>query len=247
MLTKNLQQIINDCWSDFNSFNQPYKVSPSIPILWFGDLDAYRKSEKKIVSVALNPSACEFESANGLSIQERFPHFSLPFTPAVYYKAMNDYFVNNPYWGKWFQYPERILNCLNASYKKGTANTAVHLDIYAPVATSPHWNGLSPVQQNILSTAFGIYFDKMVVELAPDIIIASLNSKELAAHFKKRDGSPCTPKNADKEWSPKKGFFLRRYNLLNNRTLISGRNMSGTAFGGLYTSECQVGMSVIYP
>ena len=249
MLTKNLQQIIDDCWNDFNAFNHPYKVTPSIPILWFGDLDAYRNSKKKIVSVALNPSAYEFGSASGFGIHVRFPHFSTPFTPAVYYKAMNEYFVNNPYWGKWFQFPERILNCMNASYKKGKENTAVHLDIYAPVATSPHWNGLSQAQRDELRTAFERYFDRMMEELDPDIIIASLKREELASHFKKMNGSPCTPINADKEWyhPSKKGFFLRRYNLSDNRILIAGRNMSGTAFGGLNTSECQAGMSVIFP
>ena len=244
MLTPNLQQIINDCWSDFNAFSRPYKVSSAIPILWFGDLDAYRNSKQKIVSVALNPSAYEFESANGYTTEERFPHFSEPFTTANYYKAMNEYFDEKPYWGRWFQYPERILNCLNASYKKGKESTAVHLDIYAPVATDPHWNGLSTVQQNDLSVAFKGYFDRMMKELEPDIILASLNSKELATHFKTMDGGPCTPKNYDKLWRHPENerLFLRRYKLLDGKILVTGRNMRGTAFGGLLTSDCQTGM-----
>jgi hypothetical protein len=249
MLTQSLAQIISDCWRDFNAFNQPYKVYPSIPILWFGDLKSYMDSARKIVSVALNPSASEFESEKGFSIQERFPHFSMPFNPVNYFEAMNDYFETNPYWGKWFQYPERILNCLKASYKKGTQSTAVHIDLFAPIATAPHWNSLSKDERGILCSAFHGYFSRMMKELNPDIILASLNSEVITSCFKTKDGRPCCPKNAYKKWSPnnKKGFFLRQYLLPDNRKLITGRNMSGTAFGGLSVSECQEGMSVIYP
>lgn len=251
MLTGSLEVIINDCWRDFNSFSLAFKVMPSIPILWFGDMEAYQKSKTKIVTVALNPSEMEFKINNNgcFSIATRFGHYSSPFNPTNYYETLNDYFKQNPYWGKWFRWPEQILNCLGASYKNNKPNTALHLDIYAPVATTPHWNGLTSSQRHHLSSIFKSYFDRMMEELHPDIIVASLNKNEIAQHFTTNKGKPCIPANAYKVWCPptKPGFDIRSYQLSDGKILITGRNMGGTAFGGLSANECRSGLLYIYP
>ena len=48
----------------FNAFQKlksDQRIVPnSVPILWFGDLNKYRKSNTKIITVSLNPSNNEF-------------------------------------------------------------------------------------------------------------------------------------------------------------------------------------------
>lgn len=253
--SSNLTKIINNCWGDFNAFHAGYKVNPSIPILWFGDMEAFSGSPKKIVTVALNPSQIEFQTKknSAFSINARFPDYHGPFNLLNYYNALNDYFNRNPY-RAWFSSLERVLNCLDASYfKENTAvhkeNTAVHLDIYAPVATTPHWGKLSLSNRNQLVGIFGSYFGRMMAELKPDIILASLSKAEIQKHFQTSSGQPCDPSNASKSWCPpnKKGIFFRRYQLNNGEILITGRNMCGTAFGGLTPFELKTGISSIYP
>jgi hypothetical protein len=247
-MTKQLLDIINDCWREFNAFSANYKVMPSIPILWFGDMEAYLRSQTKVVSVALNPSELEFREQKDsvFSIETRFKDFLDDFNPDNYYDVLNGYFKYNPYW-KWFKSPERVLNCLDASYKSGYNNTALHLDIYAPVATTPHWNGLSINQRNQLCSSFEGYFDRLINELSPNTIIASLSQNVIAAHFRDINNLPCKANTAFKTWNPpaKKGFEMRYYKLLGGASLITGRNMSGTAFGGLTVDECKLGIEEI--
>lgn len=249
MLTDSLKDIIQRCWTDFNNFKNPIKISSSIPILWFGDLEKYRNSKTKILSVALNPSEKEFCVSPGrFSIKHRFPGFCMPFSDVNYYQTLNEYFIKNPYW-TWFQSIERILNCMDASYKANVNihNTAVHIDLYAPVATSPHWNGLTLSEKASLICSFSPYFNQMIDELKPDIILASFSQQIIEQHFRDVNNCPCLPVNAKKTWSPegKKGIFLRYYDLYGGKKLITGRNMSGTAFGGLTAQECKQGMSVV--
>ena len=60
-----LNDLILDTWSDFEEL----KVNPesaevlipnSMPLLWFGDLPAYEKSDLKILTVSKNASYAEF-------------------------------------------------------------------------------------------------------------------------------------------------------------------------------------------
>lgn len=59
-----METLIKDVWNEFvNSKNtlSTHLVNDSIPIIWFGDLNKYYESDKKIVTVSLNPSNIEFE------------------------------------------------------------------------------------------------------------------------------------------------------------------------------------------
>lgn len=247
MLNTVLIKIIQDCAADFDSFNDPIKVMPAVPVLWFGDLEEYWKSEKKIVTVALNPSEIEFSSGSskGFSVSVRFPGLGgkNPYTAPEYYQSMNDYFRINPYMA-WFQGPERVLNGLSASYMHGQKYTAVHIDVYAPVATTPHWNGLNSSQRNNLIAGFSQYYERMMEYLDPDIVLASFDSKVIASKFIDVNGAPCTLRNAKGYWKPrgKKVPFLRIYDLPNGKVLITGRNISGSAFAGLTAGECIEGL-----
>lgn len=58
MISKDL---IAKTFNYFNQFkNEKVIVNPSIPILYFGDLDQYLKSPIKIITVGKNPSNNEF-------------------------------------------------------------------------------------------------------------------------------------------------------------------------------------------
>lgn len=61
-LTQELTNVMQEYISDFvNKQNRPYIVKPAIPIVWFGNMEKYNKSPKKIVTVGINPSWHEFK------------------------------------------------------------------------------------------------------------------------------------------------------------------------------------------
>lgn len=246
MLTDNLNQIILDCRNDFANAGSVWNIVPdSVPVLWFGDIEAYRKSSKRIVSVALNPSDQEFGDKKGgpYKTDLRFEGLSFPYVCDEYYKAMNSYFRNNPL-KKWFNSVELILNELDASYYSNRANTAVHIDIEVPVATVPTWGSLPIASKENLSASFGSYFSRMLDELNPEVIVISTNRDIIATNFNNREGMPCTPQNADVVYEGGNNAFLRGYDL-GKRVLITGLNMRGTAFAALSPEDRQKGLKAI--
>ena len=175
------QQLMND------SQGRGCLVQNSIPILWFGDMEAYGKSKKKIVTVGLNPSLKEFPKD-----KDRFPMASglygkktlAPKDIKAYSAAMNAYFETEPY-SKWFGHFEKALNPLGATYyaSKKTPNRAIHIDIYTPVATDPTWSGLSPEQKRYIDEqSNGLYEDLMDL-LKPDVVLVSANSAVVKEQF----------------------------------------------------------------
>lgn len=111
------------------------RVSPAVPILFFGDVDAYASSPLCILTVGLNPSSEEFPA--------RRPFKRFPLAADVkaadrqrYVRALSAYFRTDPY-GVWFRNFEPLLNGARSSYYPGRDSTALHTDIYSPVATTP--------------------------------------------------------------------------------------------------------------
>lgn len=146
----------------------------TIPIDWFGDRVAYKRSKIRIVTVGLNPSDKEFRNNDGESfnIDLRFKGYQEKGLEAVY----NNYFEYNPY--SWFKSFEYILNGLDASYysKKGMPNRALHTDICSPWATDPTWSKLSIKEKNVLMED-GLGFEQwkqLIEKLEPDIILFSI-------------------------------------------------------------------------
>ncbi len=240
MLTENLKQVISDCWADFQEYQgtkPSILVSPSIPILWFGNLEEYQKSKLKVVTVGLNPSNVEFaenKNSKEFDIDLRFSKAnglkkSMDNNDIVkYYEAMNDYFIAKPY-KKWFNHFEQPINSLNSSYNPSESaqkNCAVHIDIYAPLATNPTWGKLKKEEKDSLGE-FKKYFEKMLSELNPDVIFVSANKEVLNQTFGISVG------NADyhKKYSKGNGFI--RSHKLDNKLIISGLNMGGIPFGGM--------------
>ena len=140
-----LDEVVSGVWSTFGrASGLPSRVSPSMPILFFGDLHAYFSSRVRVLSVGLNPSLHEFPTdspfrrfplAEGVTVRE----------PEPYLDALSAYFRTDPYRG-WFSAFEPMLNGLGASFYEGKPSTALHTDICSPVATDPTWNSVDFAQ-----------------------------------------------------------------------------------------------------
>ena len=148
-----------------------------IPIVWFGDYEAYSSSPTKIITVGLNPSDREFGNPTQPCTSLRFPAYTGCVCSLI--KALNGYFHINPY-NDWFKSGfEPILNGLNASYYGGKTNTALHTDICSPWATNPTWSKLPRAErETLMKEGFPLWM-KLIQKLAPDIILFSIPQRHI--------------------------------------------------------------------
>ncbi len=165
------------------------RLTPSaMPILYFGDLDAYVASPVRIVTVGLNPSQAEFplESATAEPDRtddpwQRFPSAAgCSPTDPIYLLALNAYFRTRPY--RWFDTYRSLLAGLQASFVRSEReNTALHTDLCTPVPTTPTWSGLSRRDQEVLAAdGHGLWRD-LIERLRPDIVVVSVAARHLTA------------------------------------------------------------------
>ncbi|HZY93746.1 MAG TPA: hypothetical protein VFE98_02665, partial [Candidatus Bathyarchaeia archaeon] len=107
-------------WKIFERLaRESFVLRPSMPILYFGDSPRYFQSERKVVTVGLNPSFNEFQNERGmLDIGFRFPLAPNMLANTTkeqdyenYLQSLNRYFETNPYW-RWFRSLVPILNAL---------------------------------------------------------------------------------------------------------------------------------------
>ncbi len=162
----------------------PVRVTPnSAPILYFGDLDAYRASKLRVITVGVNPSGEEFPAHAPWS---RFPVAETAAAEDVgpllpdYLHALNNYFRLDPY-GLWFSSYEPALNGMEASYYDGAATaTAIHTDVCTPVPTSPTWRRLNRDEWRFLAPGGVELWHRLVEELEPHVILASVGARNFA-------------------------------------------------------------------
>jgi hypothetical protein len=165
--------IYSDCLRHLAEIQADFVVKDSIPIPFFGNLSGYLGSPLRVVTAALNPSDREFPPNN--------PRFHLARGrrgPVDLEAELSAYFDFNPYC-PWFRAFEPVLNGLGASYggkmaRQDFASTALHLDMCSPIATCPTWSRLSPSQRAVLTSTGREIFERLVDELEPHIIVASL-------------------------------------------------------------------------
>lgn len=175
-------------------------VSPSLPILYFGDLNSYRKSELKIISVGKNPSDNEFR------LNKKEPFSFVRFSTWNESKknlidSLNPYFEDKPL-RQWFSSFEPILNGFSASYYKNIyTNIALHTDICSPLATAPTWSKLpTEIQAELYKDGVEIW-KELIEELQPDIMLVSIprilfesefksDAETLVVFKEKKDGKP---------------------------------------------------------
>jgi hypothetical protein len=192
-------KLLQQTLSHFNRFkNEAHVVSPSLPILYFGDLRAYEGSPLKIVTVGKNPSLNEFRlrATDDFSFA-RFPLWNE--NTQNLEEALNPYFETKPL-KQWFSSFEPILNGLDASYYAGSGqHTALHTDLCSPLATDPTWSLLGANHRAELYAEGLELWKQLMEELQPDIILVSVpehlyvsifqpEKEELIAFQEKKNG-----------------------------------------------------------
>lgn len=160
--------------------SKKFIVSPSIPILYFGDIEEYYSSKIKVVTVALNPSSNEFKQTKD-SEHSSFFRFSDWEKNKNHYSALNKYFKSEPY--EWFNKSfEPLLNGLNASYfsNKNFENRVLHTDLCSPLATKKGWTEFSkemPIEAKKLMASGKDLWRELINVLEPDIILVSVKDE----------------------------------------------------------------------
>ncbi|MDE5601166.1 MAG: hypothetical protein K2J16_01560 [Clostridia bacterium] len=226
-----LQKIVNDYMNDFESKKySSVAVRNSIPIIWFGDMEAYQKSDKKILTIGLNPSLREFPAYGR-------PRFNLNANNAdALYKTLNNYFIDNPY-DNWFNNFERCLNRIDTSFggKMSSAhfsNTAIHIDVFSSIATNPTWGRLSDFEKDEVNQQE--LFQDLLDYLNPDIILMSVANECFMNTLNIRN--------------PIKIFYRHRKVEVydeNGRIMIYGRNMKGQPFGGIDAKDLDLAFAKV--
>jgi len=163
-------------WQAFDrAADRTCRATPAMPILFFGNLAAYRASPLRVVTVGLNPSLHEFPAGEPF---RRFPLADGNREPSRYLDAMSAYFCTDPY-SAWFNAFEPLLNGLGASYYTGAASTALHTDICSPVATDPTWSRLDKADRAALEAEGGPLWRILLQELRPQIVAISVAKAHL--------------------------------------------------------------------
>ena len=154
-----------------------WRVTPAVPILFFGNLGAYRASPLRVLTVGLNPSLHEFPEPQPF---RRFPALAGEGDPETsrYLDAMSDYFDIDPY-RAWFDTFKPLLEGMEASFYGDGASTALHTDICSPVATNPTWNDLDKADRKILESDGGPLWHLLLETLQPQIVVLSVARKHL--------------------------------------------------------------------
>ncbi|MDE0000828.1 MAG: hypothetical protein OXQ89_24095 [Rhodospirillaceae bacterium] len=198
-------------WQAFDrAANLACRVTPAVPVLFFGNLEAYRASPLRVVTVGLNPSLHEFPTSVPF---RRFPLATGNREPRRYLDAMSDYFCTDPY-GSWFNGFQPLLNGLDASYYKGAASIALHTDICSPVATNPTWGKLGKDDRAALEADGIPLWHKLLEELRPQIVAISVakvhlksikfksekNWKNIHTFERRPDGAPRAPYKICARW-----------------------------------------------
>ena len=154
-----------------------WSVTPAVPILFFGNLGAYRTSPLRVLTVGLNPSRHEFPEKHPF---RRFPALAGEDDPepSRYLDAMSDYFDIDPY-SAWFSTFKPLLKGMKAGFYGGGASRALHTDICSPVATNPTWNDLDEADRKILESDGGPLWHLLLETLQPQIVLLSVAGKQL--------------------------------------------------------------------
>ena len=231
--SSDLESILIKYDLDFlNKLKLSFVIKESIPIVWFGDIDAYLESNKRILTIGLNPSEQEFLSKSGDSLfdfgSQRFDLIDLDDGNRLNHlkKTLSNYFKINPY--NWFKKYNKLLSVVDCSYgcKEWDStiynNTAIHIDIYSAIATSPTWGKLSKNQKDQLKNLD--LFKQLFNYLNPDVVLISVNKQVFEEIFYKW-------KLIDSKKFPGNNY-INIYKYL-DKTLFLGTNMQGIPFGGI--------------
>lgn len=244
-----LSEAVALAWRAFDRVaDRDCRVTPAVPFLFFGDLDAYRASPLRVVTVGLNPSRKEFPPGEPF---RRFPlaEGNLNREPSRYLDAMSSYFRMDPY-SRWFNAFEPLVNGLGASYYTGAASTALHTDICSPVATDPTWSSLGKSDRAALEADGGQLWHILLKELRPQIVAISVAKAHLervefvpwpeAGRSERRiDWKSIHTFHRKADGTPRRPYEIRRwwYDVGGERSLFGFGAAAHTPFGTLAASQ----------
>ena len=185
-----LYMLIDEYWEDYvNHKNANDILIPSLPVIWFGNIEEYFESETKVVTVSINPSDNEFSDGIDKNTKEKRSTFKR-FERAeclkdiiklnndekdILIKTYNEYFINFPY--KWFSkgyenlmkiFPQNIP--VSYGYRR-EKNIAIHIDCQSAMAVKGRWKDkdrTSLIREDL--------FNELLAFLNPDIIVFSAKS-----------------------------------------------------------------------
>ena len=180
-----LRQLVRDAWAEYASHVETaYVVHRAVPILYFGDREAYERSTLRVITAALNPSRTEFPDGDRFRRFRRAEGVSAHFLDngqvERYLGGLGAYYREEPY-RRWFAGLEPILQGMGASFYPGGNTTALHTDICTPLATDPTWSGLSDAARAALSEPGRRIWHSLVEYLQPDVILLSVAERHLAS------------------------------------------------------------------
>jgi hypothetical protein len=241
-------------YNDFKKYE--WIVKPAIPILFFGNVTEYLKSDIKMITVALNPSDKEFD-------ERRFCFKSNKLNENDALKTLvtlSNYFEYNPY-NNWFdKHTERILNELATSYysNKKFKNIALNTDLCTPLATRPTWSKLKiklkyekETLNLLMKEGFQIWLDLMKI-LKPSIILISVAKSYLTSNnFIEVSKLKVNPNNIntfgyndtleefkkEKKSLATKDIYFYQHSEIHDCKIYQGRNNTGTPFGMIKYKE----------
>ena len=229
MDNEKLDRLILETWTDFIDLKNKAELSEvlipnSMPLLWFGDLAKYEKSDLKILTVSKNASYAEFgENQRYEKLLTEFSSVNLE----TYKSNLNRYFEYNP--SPWFNQLAKFLPVFDSAYKESEnqINRALHIDLFTPIATHPVWPGLTKSQQE----QFKMKFPQLLQLLEPDILLTSLSVSNLKILLK--NAGTEIEEIFDREETGKAAKYVRAYRVDKKLIVINGRNFQGTYFGGM--------------
>lgn len=118
-----IESLADEAWQLYDtSRSEECVVQPALPVLFFGDGAAYRRSQLRVITVGRNPSDEEFPSDNpyarfrGAEVSDGRARSSQFYNE--YLLSLHQYFQHNPY-SRWFANFEQMLGGFGCSYYSG--------------------------------------------------------------------------------------------------------------------------------
>lgn len=176
-----LTKLVNDIHFSFNQIRKKQKniSNPSIPILYFGDITQYNKSQIKIITVGTNPNHDEFPFDSPFTRFKKAEQLDSILNEndvSNYLTSLNNYFNDDP--NKWFDSFLPIFEGMSTSFfPEGSRNIALHTNFCSPFATDISWGKLRSSIQFTLGREGRTFWHRLVKILEPDMILFSISER----------------------------------------------------------------------
>ncbi|HQP38482.1 MAG TPA: hypothetical protein PLI95_25030 [Polyangiaceae bacterium] len=180
-----LETLIKDAWGYASSIGATHKglvQAPSFPVLWFGDLERWFKKPraKRILTSGVNPGPKTFcKCEEGPNWWGKLTHKSPP-ELGEYSEALARYMEflsERPDDFKWFKSYNPLLEAFGTSFSSGR-DSAIHTDIFSPLATVEPWSRLSRDQQKTLSEQGLALWTRLIRILQPSVVVLSVRNDQ---------------------------------------------------------------------